>query len=269
MPQKMETVLTAFNIKRVDWQPVLFAALANAQNPMSITAAVAASIEPDEIQFPPFFTPLTDDKSNEWAQYAIEYLRDDRGIDWKEHPYLVTGKTSHPDSIKWYGRLILPIYKNNKLIFYQGRDLTDLHIKKYLNPPIARDNVLSGFERIVDNTDDPLYIVEGWFDAYHLQGVAVFSNKMTPNQIKWINQSRRLKVVIPDKFGDGHLLAKQAIDLGWSISTPFMDSNAKDVNEGIMRYGQLYTSKAIKDQTCGGFEALTRIGIYCEQKKRG
>jgi hypothetical protein len=146
--------------------------------------------------------------------------------------------------------------------------LTGLHIKKYLNPDVPRDNILSNFDAIFAKTSDPIYIVEGWFDAFHLNGVAVFSNKMSANQVKWLNQSHRPKVVIPDRFGDGYVLADQALALGWSVSTPFMDSDVKDVNEGIMKYGELYTLHAIREHTYSDFEAQVRIGMYCEHAKK-
>ena len=269
MPFKMQEVLRAFNIPETDWQEVLYTALANVQNHTGTsTPTIAASIEPAEIHFLPFFTPLTDDKNNEWCQYAIEYLTDERGIDWKTYPFMVTSKATHPDNERWYGRLIIPIFKNKKLIFYQGRDLTDLHVKKYLNPSVPKDNILSGFEQLFARTDDPLYITEGWFDAYHLRGIAVFGNKMTTNQIKWLNQSHRQKVVIPDRFGDGYLLAEQALELGWYVSTPDIGS-MKDVNAAVMKYGQLYTKKTIKERThTDKTAALTALSVYCERKKK-
>jgi hypothetical protein len=268
MPPNMLAVLRAFDIPDSDWQPVLYTALVNADGRTGTAEAVSAvSIEPEEIHALPFFIPLTDDKNNEWCQYAIEYLRDERGIDWKTYPFMVAKKVNHPDNERWYGRLIIPFYKDKKLIFYQGRDLTDLHVKKYLNPSVPRDNILSGYEKLFAKTSDPLYVTEGWFDAYHVQGVAVFGNKMTANQIKWLNQSHRPKVVIPDRFGDGYLLAEQALELGWSISTPDIGS-MKDVNAAVMKYGQLYTRKTIREQTCTGVAALMNLGVYCEHKKK-
>jgi hypothetical protein len=266
---KMVEILQAFGIPELDWKPVLFTALVNAQNHTGTAVpTVTMNIEPAEVHLLPFFIPLTDDKNNEWCQYAIEYLRDERGIDWKTHPFMVTSKANHPDNERWYGRLIIPIFKDKKLIFYQGRDLTDLHIKKYLNPSFPKDNVLSGFDQLFAHTNDPLYITEGWFDAYHINGVAVFGNKMTSSQIKWLNQSHRPKVVIPDRFGDGYLLAEQALSLGWGVSTPDIGS-MKDVNAAIVKYGQLYTKKSIREHTqTDETQALVNIGNYCERKEK-
>lgn len=265
MPKDMETVLAAFDISEVDWQPVLFRALANRETSPdgAVKREEIINLEPEELHFPPFFYPLEDDPSDDFAQYAIEYLTS-RNVDWKSHPFFLVGKANHPDNARWYGRLIIPVYKGEKLIFWQGRDLTDMHIKKYLSPNVPRDNIIGGYEQINRYTDEPLYITEGWFDAYHLNGVSVFSNKMTPNQVKIINRSTRPKVVIPDKFGDGHLLALQALDLGWSVSTPDIGS-CKDIDAAVQKYGKLYTQMSILQHTSGDrFTAEAMLGVYCD-----
>lgn len=261
MPEKMKEVLSAFNIPEVDWQPVLFGALSATTDKKQ--SSQLTSIEPEEITFPPYFYKLTDDPTDEWAQYAIEYLTHDRGVDWKDHPFYLVKKTSAPDNSKWYGRLIIPVYKDGKLIFWQGRDLTGLMQKKYLSPDVPRDKILGGFDRIHERTDDPLYVTEGWFDSYWLRGASVFGNKMTPEQIKWLNRSPRPKVIVPDRMGDGQLLAKQALDLGWSISLPDTGSS-KDINDAVNAYGQLYVLKSVRDNICSGFDAMAKLGIYCK-----
>lgn len=270
MPAKMATVLEAFNIPEVDWRPVLFGALMNKDGSTKESRPTFKDIEPDEVKFPPYFYQLTDDPSDEWAQWAIEYLKEDRGIDWKSYPFYLVRKTTAPDNAKWYGRLIIPVYKDDKLIFWQGRDLTGLLQKKYMSPDFSRDKVMSGFDKIQEYSDAPLYIMEGWFDAYWLNGVAIFGNKMTPEQIKWLNRTNRPKVIIPDRMGDGQLLAEQALDLGWSISLPDTGSE-KDINDAVNKYGHLYVMKAVKDGTCSGFEAQTRLKLYCKpsNKKKG
>lgn len=263
MPQPMVTVLDAFNIPKTDWQQVMFTALVNHDGTSIAVKSTWIDIEPKEVQFPSFFYPLTDDPNDEWAQCAIDYLRNERGIDYKHHSFHLVKKIDHPDNERWYGRLIIPTYKFGKLIFWQGRDLTGTMVKKYMSPNVPRDNILDGFEAIEQHSDLPLYITEGWFDAFHLEGVAVFGNKLTPAQIKWINRSSRPKVVIPDKFGDGQLLALQALELGWSVSLPDIGS-CKDVNDAVLKYGQLYTQMTIKDHTYSGEAAEVNVMAYCE-----
>lgn len=264
MPHDMIKVLESFGIPEVDWQVALYHGLELREAGGILPKAAAyVNIEPAEIHLLPFFYKLTDDPADDFAQYSIEYLAS-RKVNWKSHPFYLVAKANHPDNERWYGRLIIPTYKNDKLVFWQGRDLTDMHVKKYLSPNIPRENILSGYEQIERYCEDPLYIVEGWFDAFHLEGVAVYGNKMTPNQVKWINMSTRPKVVIPDKFGDGHLLARQALELGWAVSTPDIGS-CKDVNDAILKYGELYTRMTILQNTSSDrFTAETQLGIYCD-----
>lgn len=263
MPRKMATVLEAFGIPETDWRAVLFHGLELREGGYAAAPTHKfIDIEPKEVAYPKFFYPLADDPADDFAQYAIEYLAS-RQIDWKTRPFHLVAKDSHPSNEKWYGRLIIPTFKDDKLIFWQGRDLTGLHTKKYLSPPVQRDNILTGYEHIKQYTKDPLYIVEGWFDAYHLNGVAVYGNKLTANQTTWINKSNRPKVVIPDRQGDGHLLALQALELGWSISTPDIGS-CKDVNDAIVKYGELYTRMSIAQNTWSdAFTAKAHLSVYC------
>jgi hypothetical protein len=227
----------------------------------------ALILEPVEIPLLPFFYRLTDDKEDEWCQEAIYYLTN-RNIDWTQYPFYCVKKADHPDNKKWYGRLIIPVYKDGKLIFYQGRDLVDFHQKKYLSATTPRDNVLYGYDNLFSPTQDPLYVVEGWFDAYALQGVALFGNKLTQQHIMWLNRSNRPKVIIPDRVGDGYLLAEQAIKLGWKISTLDKNDNCKDVNDSIHKHGLLYTLRTILNNTVEGTCATIMTNMYCEGKRK-
>lgn len=269
MPRDMIQVLEAFGIPEVDWQPVLFEALANRDGGVTPGKQPEfVSLEPDELTFPPFFYKLTDDPNDDMAQVAIDYLKS-RLVDWQSHPFYLVARANHPDNARWFGRVIIPTYKGDKLIFWQGRDLTDLQQKKYLSPNVPKDNVIAGYDQIDRYTTEPLYILEGWFDAYHLDGVAVFGSKMTPNQVKILNRSPRPKVVVPDRLGDGQLLALQALELGWSVSTPDIGS-CKDINAAVIKYGQLYTQMSVVQNTHAAsfeddhFEAKVALGKYCE-----
>lgn len=262
----MIQVLDAFGIPQEQRNQVLFQALQN-QDSTSVSAPKRIDIEPKQIELPSYFTRLTAESDDEIASYAKEYLANDRSIQFEEYPFLIGRKTNHPDSKKWYARLIVPVFKDERLIFYFGRDLTGTRTKKYMSPDVPRENVMYGFDELFRETEEPLYVVEGWFDAFHIHGAAVFGNRMTPNQISWLNRSPRTKVVIPDRFGEGYLLAEQAIELGWSVSTPDI-GDCKDVNEAIHKYGLIYTLMSIKKHTYEGFEALVRVQTYCKHDER-
>lgn len=264
MPNKMKTVLSAFGIPEVEWRKVL---LNQPESVISSRKQLLESIEPPTIPMLSIATKLAND-DNEISQYAIEYLHG-RGIDWTTYPfYIVNTLTDHPDAKRWYGRLIIPVYKDNRLVFYQGRDLSDTLPKKYLSPNVSRENIIYGYDKLKSDESTPLYITEGWFDAQVIDGISVFHHKLTPNQIRWINQSPREKVVIPDRYGDGHLLAQQAIRQGWCVSYPDIGS-CNDVSAAVQKYGLLYTLRSIHDNTCSGFAAESRLYIYCERNYNG
>lgn len=263
IPDKMLEVLTSFGISSEDIDKVIFSAFQAAQSGDTAPERTKAmSIEPPVVPLPTHFERL-EDKEDDVHQYAIEYLTNERLVDWKYQPFYVGVMTTHPDAERWFCRLVIPIYKDGKLIFYQGRDLTGKRPRKYLNLSVERENVLYGYEKLFTSTDQPLYIVEGWFDAYHLDGVAVLTNRFTDGHIKWLTKSPRQKVIVPDQFGNGHILAEKALNLGWSISTPDI-GDCKDVNDAVAKYGKLYTLNTIREQTASGVEGLVKVKVYCK-----
>lgn len=260
--KEMNVVLDAFNVPTPERNRILFNAVDT--SPKDGHHSTYTNISPSIITLPPYMTPLDGEHGDDVDMYACEYLKDDRGIDWQSSKFFIGRKHPDPQSKKWFARLILPVYKDHELIFYTGRDLTGTRLKKYMSPDVPRDNVMYGFDQISQDTDDPLYVVEGWFDAFHINGVAVFGNKMTANQITWLTRCNRPKVIIPDRFGDGHLLAYQALDQGWEVSTPDI-GNCKDVNDAVVKYGLVYTLMSIKKHTYSGFEGKIHVSTYCHK----
>ncbi len=261
MPRKMLEVMDAYGIPDSDWRVVIFQNL-NRERSNGEKQEQYVSIEPAAIELPQCMLKLGvgTSSSDDVAEYAKEYL-EGRGVDWKTYPFYIARNDGSAQSKKWFGRLIIPIYKENKLVYYQGRDLTGIATQKYLSPNVPHDNVIYGYENLHTDPDEPLYVLEGWFDAFLLGGVAVFGNKFSDAQIKWLNQSRRKKVVIPDRFGDGHKLAEAAINLGWSVSTPDAPG-CKDVTDIVKKYGMLYALKTIHDNTAEGFAAEVKLAVY-------
>lgn len=85
MPHKMVEVLTAFGIPEDTWKGVLYRAFllrTSGDAPAQVNRSTVT--EPKALELPPYFYRLTDDKSDDIAQYAIEYLSD-RHVNWTEH----------------------------------------------------------------------------------------------------------------------------------------------------------------------------------------
>ena len=257
----MSTILTAYGIPEFEINSILFQ---NKNVVNSESKPIQSITFPSTIKLMDCFYPLTNNPDDDWCQYSIQYLTE-RHIDWTSQPFYCVNYPKNKLLNKWFGRLIIPIYYNDNLIFYQGRDLTDTAQLKYLSPSVNRSNIMYGYHNILEKTTDPLFIVEGWFDAVNLNGVAIFGNKLTQDQIRILNQTNRQKVVIPDKFGSGNILAEQALGLGWNISLPDI-GDCKDVNAAIQRYGILYTLRTIHDNIIEDYNlARVKLNLYCKR----
>jgi DNA primase len=84
-------------------------------------------------------------------------------------------------------------------------------------------------------------VTEGPLDAICVDGCAVMSNEVGPQQIALLNQLQREIVVVPDRDPSGLKLVEQAIELGWSVSMPDWPQGVKDVNDAVRLGGKLYT----------------------------
>lgn len=258
--------LTAYGITTEDIQQINFKILQRADK-LGIKPKTkrthALNVELSVVNMPSFLYPLREVASDDpWRELAELYLKEIRNIDPQSYPFYLGVKTEDPRSEKWAKRLIIPSYKDGKLIYYEGRDLTGKQPKKYISVDVPKSNILYGFDELFINRDQPLFVCEGFFDAYPINGVALFGNTLYKETIYHLNASPREKVVIPDRYGDGYRLAEQALRLGWKIATPEIGS-CKDINEAIQRFGKLYVIKSIMNNIYSDFAAETHLRFYC------
>ena len=256
---KFKKILLDFNIPEDEWKSIELKAFIKLKEAKEKEARKVKHIEPKELLLPSSFISLKDiPLKNKWAQVAYAYL-ESRKIDADAYTFFLSMKKTD----KWFKRLIIPFYKDKKLIYYTGRDLTGKARKKYENPLVERDNVIFNFDLLLDYEETPLYIVEGVIDALSIPNcIAIIGNKLTEGQIEWINRSNRQKIFIPDKV-KGLQSAYSAIDLGWSISTPEI-ADCNDINDAVVEFGRLYVIKSIRDNIRDGEMAKIAAGLYCE-----
>ena len=268
VPKKMKAVLEAFGIPDEEWQKVQLSAMSHKGEATEEQEKKIVSIEPQEIKLPDHFYLLENARENDkWAEIARYYL-EERGVDPKSYPFMLSSAKKNDLGAKWNKRVIIPIYKDKKLVYYQGRALVEL-TKKYESPASPKNRVLYGYDKILNyNATTPLYIVEGWFDAEAIDGVAVLGNELSEAHIAWINRSRRKVVYVPDKEGDGHRNAEVALKAGWNISTPDV-GNCKDMSAAVLKYGKIYVLKTLAENTACGFAADVKLRIYCSDEKGG
>lgn len=152
-------------------------------------------------------------------------------------------------------RLIIPAFRGEDMIYFQGRDLTDKHKEKYLSPRHPRSNLFYGMDRLYEDVKSPLFVTEGFFDAHLINGVALMENKLTSAQVEILKKSPRPKVVVPDRKGDSKRLAEDFLEAGFGVAIPDWSMDVKDVNEAVIKYGRLYVAQSLIDSIKFGARA--------------
>ncbi|MGI0076205.1 MAG: hypothetical protein ACREAU_02215 [Nitrosopumilaceae archaeon] len=254
IPKKMLDLLKAFNILEEEYKQVVFSTFGKTLNvPIRQKPSL---VEPPTLILPQNFCLLRESNSK-WSEVAKAYLEHEREIDYTTYPFMICSQT------EWAKRIIIPIYKNNNLIYYQGRDITfSTERQNYLSPPIEKNKILYGFDRLFEN-NAPLFITEGFFDAFLIDGVALLGKEISAFQQAWLESSSREKIYIPDKTGEAKKGAQQALSFGWYISTPDI-GNCKDINDACSKYGKLYVIKSIMDNKAKGLKAKVNLKQYCK-----
>lgn len=79
------------------------------------------------------------------------------------------------------GRILVPVYFNNKLVSFQGIDMTGLKSLKHKTAPGNINDYLYGYDNLPDST---MVVTEGMFDKWRVgdQAVASFGTSLTDSQ---------------------------------------------------------------------------------------
>lgn len=173
----------------------------------------------------------------DWMFPAVEYIYS-RGLTLDDYEFYVSEKDLKD-------RIIIPYKYQGRTVGYTARKLTDGK-PKYLSEQTP------GY---VFNLDPQTWnrkfviAVEGPMDALSIGGVALLGADIMEKQALLINSLQKPVIVVPDRDKDGARTVEQAIALGWSVSMPDWDSDIKDANDAMLRYGRLYTILSIINST--------------------
>ena len=141
-------------------------------------------------------------------------------------------------------RLIIPFYWKDKIVGWTGRAVDEKTTPRYMtNTPghfiFNNVNMTKNRKFIV--------LVEGQFDALAIDGVSTQGAKISEQQAYWLNDAGKKIIVLPDRDAAGQKLIDLALHHNWMISFPEWDSDVKDANDAVIKYGKLYTVKSIID----------------------
>jgi DNA primase len=84
-------------------------------------------------------------------------------------------------------------------------------------------------------------VSEGPFDALSINGCALLGAEIKDSQNWLLKQLGKEIVLVPDKDHEGPRTVEQAIEMGWSVSMPDWPTGVKDINDAVIKLGQLAT----------------------------
>ena len=146
-------------------------------------------------------------------------------------------------------RLIIPCQQNDNIVGWTARAI-DKEIKiRYLKE--IPQNYIFNSKFLTNNTGKYIFIVEGVFDALVIDAIAPLGASLNSTLVSWVKQSGKKPVVVPDRDRRGMELVEVAIENKWSVATvryhgnQWWDSDIKDVDAAVKKYGKLYTMQSI------------------------
>lgn len=248
MSKDMKHILLSFGIPKKEYSKILFRIR---ESDPSFTPK--EKTEQDNLmdqmlskamEFPDYLIELDKNLDSEIGKKSLNFL-EAKLINYKDYPFfLSTGitKSKNPTDKSnakiTAGRLVIPIFYRDKLLLLQARDLLGKSKNKYINIG-SSSNTIYGLDSL-DPKHKYIMVTEGFWDAFHLNGVSVITNNVSSFQIKLLNNFEKDKVVVPDRMGDYNTLAIRGVKNGWGISAPKEFRNVKDVTDAIKKYGKLY-----------------------------
>lgn len=149
-----------------------------------------------------------------------------------------------------FGRIIIPVIEDSKMVYWLGRTMLDEVKPKYLFPPIPRKGILWGIDSFIEHEKEykEVLICEGWKDAYKVGGVALLSKFIDNIQIekilKRLPRDWSLGVMLDgDAFSEGYKIAKKFKSRGLNFIKLYNLMNKKDPGECADRVEAIKNSK--------------------------
>jgi hypothetical protein len=161
---------------------------------------------------------------------VLEYMVN-RKIYPEDFPFYWTPK------VGFSNRLIIPFLFNNEIVGWTARTIGDA-TPKYLSE--QQPGYVFNLDNQCDNREFVI-VSEGPFDALSINGCALLGAEIKDSQNWLLKQLGKELVLVPDRDHEGPKTIEQAIELGWSVSMPTWPAGVKDVNDAVIKLGQLAT----------------------------
>lgn len=163
------------------------------------------------------------------------------------------GYITNSDSM-YNNRIFIPFFEEEKLVYFQTRDFTNISKMRYINP---KGFSSKQFVYNIDKIKDEVVIVEGLFDAMTIDNIpatAIMSADLNLNQAKKIMfKAPKEIIIIPDNDETGNRTLTKNIELlnyvkpkslNYSIWLYYLPNEFKDFNEYAVKSNKFEIDKS-------------------------
>lgn len=238
--KKMRNVLRTYGIDDSEINQIVntsFFTEPQNKSVITLTSLTSAPILPAEIPFPKGSHRLGySEKNLEYQEKLASYLVS-RKIDLLKYPFYYSLEE------RFINRIIIPFFRNGKLIYWQARSILKTEKKRYDNAPVQRDNIMFNMDQLGIYSNKPLLVTEGVFDALIFDGLAILGSELNKSKIELLSKTKRDLIFVLDKDQKGKKLAKEVLRNGWKIS--FSPEGTSDINDSVQKYGKSWTALGI------------------------
>ena len=198
---------------------------------------------------------LLSDANCEWSDILKDYIVS-RGLSIIDYPFMISYEKNHE------GRLIIPYYYQNRMVYYQARSVDDSIIKpRYLNPASASKDIIFNHSELYRGSV-PLYVTEGAIDALSIGSAIAIESTLNEWKILELKKCKRELVFVIDKNPVGYKLGKEVLKNGWSVV--IMPGNIKDANHALISYGKIWLLNHLLTTKVSGIAGELLLRMKCK-----
>jgi hypothetical protein len=220
---------------------------------VSLESITKVKLHTPEVAFPDRTRPLLSDGFDELQAPILEYLLD-RKIDPLEHTFYFS---LDPKMLR---RVIIPYWRDGKLIYWQARSI-DKDVKpRYRNCEVSKDAVIYGYDQLHSYETAPLFVTEGVFDALMVKGISILGSSLNLAKLEILKRTKRRLIFVIDRDHTGGELGKAVLANGWELT--FVDVRANDINDSVVKFGLPFTAYSLlKNATTKGNMLQSSISL--------
>lgn len=255
LSKNAKDILEAFGISREDLRELTSSIFLKQteDKDISLESVTKVKLHTPEVAFPDRCKPLLSDGHEGLQEPILEYLLN-RKIDPLVHTFYFS---LDPKMLR---RVIIPYWRDNKLIYWQARTI-DKDVKpRYRNCEVAKDAVIYGYDQLHSYEVAPLFVTEGVFDAIMVDGISILGSSLNQAKLEILKRTKRRLIFVIDRDQTGGELGKTVLANGWELT--FVDIRAADINDSVVKFGLPYTAYSlIKNATTKGNMLQSSISL--------